>query len=94
MTEEKEELDFTDEEKELLIQKGLLLTQFLQSDKMVQFIDMNFDLIKEEGTKSISVVEVPDDEALRRAQVMMKEQVQNSSVVQQASARDIKKFGK
>ena len=83
--------DFSDEEKALLVQKGLLLEQLLQSDKFVQFFNMNYDLMSDGDTKELFLVEVPDAEAAKRAAAIIKQQMGNQSVVA-ATIADMKKI--
>lgn len=86
--------EFTEEEKNILVQKGLLLTQLLESSKFVQFLNMNYDIMNDEETKSLFVVEVPDDVAMQRAAEIMKEQAADAPKVQPASLQDLKKLSK
>lgn len=70
---------YSEEEKESLIQKGLVLDQLLQSEKFVQFMNLNYDFVRDEATKMMYVVEVPDQVAMQRAQAMI--EAQTPSVV-------------
>lgn len=87
----------TEETKNNLIQKGLVLEQLLTSGKFLQFFQMNYDLVhvdEEDGTKNLYVVEVPDDVAFQRAQDALKQQVKAAPLVVPATEADLKKLGK
>jgi len=67
-----EEIVLTEEQKLILIAQGMLLQQFLESEKFRTFVSMNYDLMRDEETKLLYVVEVPDDVAAQRALAVMK----------------------
>jgi hypothetical protein len=80
----------SEEQRNLLLQQGLLMQQFLQSEKFVTFINMNYDLMRDDDTKMMYVVEVPDDVAAERAMKIMKQQVKEAPVVQPATLDETK----
>lgn len=92
--EDAQDASWTEDEKEVLIQKGLLLTQLLESDKFVQFINLNYDIVREEGTKMMYVIEVPDNVAMERVAGAMKEQAKNQPSLVHATPADLKKLKK
>lgn len=84
--------DFTEEQKNALISKGLLFEQLLQSDKFIPFFKMNYDLMKDEDTQTVYLVEVPDEVARERAMEMAKEQIKDAPQVVPATPADLKEL--
>ena len=72
MDAEEIEKEWTQEEREVLIQKGLVFTQLLDSIKFKQFLELNYDFVREEESRMMYVVEVPDEVAMKRAAEAMK----------------------
>ncbi len=89
--EEPEAAPLTVQERDTLIAQGQLLQQFLQSEKFVSFVNMNYDLMRNEDSKVLYVVEVPDEVAAQRAMAIMKKQVEDGPRVITPSVAEAKK---
>lgn len=79
----------TEREKAELIQQGLLFQQLLQSDRFKAFFNVFYDLRKDEDTKTMYLVEVPDEISMKRV-ARLHATSQDVSIVASATDKDVK----
>lgn len=92
-TEELFSLDqLSEEDRNKLINYGLLLQQFFQSDKFRSYIELNYDIVQDPEKKHLFVVEVPDDVAHERAMKMAQAQVRQAPTIVGASKADLQRM--
>lgn len=87
--------DLTDEQKQILVQKGLLFEQLYQSERFQLFFAVNFDLMKDEDTQEFFLVEVPHEVAAKRQMQAIKQmQKEAQADIAVPSTEEVVKFNK
>jgi len=90
LSDQEEAQEFTEDEKKIIHNKGLLFDRLLQSERFKDFLAVNYDFMKNPETMTLVVVEVPDDVVLERARKLLSEKLEkNTSQVRLATPQDM-----